>query len=73
MKQASDDVKKFPAEINGIMTWHLGVHIDMKSNVVATMMLGSGVNQIVSTKQKVNTRSSTEAELMFREQFVQKK
>ena len=47
------------------MTWHLlGVHKDMESNIVATMMLGSGVIQIVSTKQKVNARSSTEAELI---------
>ena len=41
-----------------------GVHPDMKSHTGATMMIGKGSVYSMSTKQKVNTRSSTEAELV---------
>ena len=41
-----------------------GVHGDLRSHTGATMMLGKGSVYSVSTKQKINTRSSTEAELV---------
>ncbi len=41
-----------------------GVHADMKSHTGATMSLGKGAIQSISTKQKINSRSSTEAELI---------
>ena len=48
--------------------WHVdaafAVHQDYKSHTGATMTLGKGTICSVSTKQKVNTRSSTEAELV---------
>jgi hypothetical protein len=51
-----------------IIAWHLNaafdVHIDLKSHTGAIIMLGSGAIQSVSTKQKVNARSSTESELI---------
>ena len=41
------------------------VHPDMKSHTGAIMTMGGGAIQtILSSKQKMNTRSSTEAELV---------
>ena len=41
-----------------------GVHPDMKSHTGATMSMGRGCVYSMSRKQKLNTRSSTEAELV---------
>jgi hypothetical protein len=41
-----------------------GVHPDMKSHTGATMSLGKGAIYSRSTRQKLNTKSSTEAELV---------
>ena len=41
-----------------------GAHKDLKSQTGAIMLLGEGALSSVSTKQKVNLRSSTEAELL---------
>ena len=40
------------------------VHSDMKSHTVGAMTLGKGMIQCISQKQKLNTLSSTEAELV---------
>ena len=40
------------------------IHPDMKSHTGATMSMGRGSIYSLSTKQKINTRSSTEAELV---------
>ena len=40
------------------------VHHDFKSHTGATMSLGKGAVQVISSKQKLNTKSSTEAELV---------
>jgi hypothetical protein len=40
------------------------VHPDMKSHAGATMSMGQGCVYSMSRKQKLNTRSSTEAELV---------
>ena len=40
------------------------VHQDMKSHTGAVMTLGKGAVNTISAKQKLNTRSSTEAELV---------
>ena len=40
------------------------VHHDMKSHTGATMTLGKGTIQAVSSKQKLNTKNSTKAELV---------
>jgi hypothetical protein len=41
-----------------------GVHPDMKSHTGATMSMGKGAIYSRSTRQKLNTKSSTEAELV---------
>ena len=50
----------------------IAVHKDMKSHTGATMTLGSGTICSISTKQKVNTRSSTEAKLVGFDDVVSK-
>ena len=50
------------------MRWHIdasfAVHNDMKSHTGATMTMGQGAAYNLSAKQKLNTGSSTEAELV---------
>ena len=40
------------------------VHCDMNSHTGATMTLGKGTIKAISLKQKLNTKSSTKAELV---------
>ena len=68
MGNTSDDSLTLEADSTNIIRWHIdaafGVHPDMRSHTGATMTLGKGAIQSASKKQKVNTRSSTEAELI---------
>jgi len=68
LKRTVEDVMYLEADNMRSFKWHLdaafAVHDDMKSHTGATMTMGKGVIQSVSTKQKINTRSSTEAELV---------
>jgi hypothetical protein len=61
-------LKVTSADDKNSIKWYIdtsfAVHKDMRSHTGATMTLGSGVICFVSTKQKINTRSSTEAELV---------
>ena len=41
-----------------------GVHFDMKSHTGVVLMIGCGILLGMSTKQKLNSKSSTEAELI---------
>jgi hypothetical protein len=54
--------------------WHLdaafAVHKDMKSHTGAVLTLGKGAVKTISAKQKLNTRSSTEAELVAADDIV---
>ena len=51
-----------------VIKWYVdasfAVHPDFKSHTGATMMMGTGAIQSASMKQKLNTRSSTEAEIV---------
>ena len=57
-----DDVK--------VIKWYVdasyGVHPDLRSHIGSTMTIGTGAVQSGSAKQKMNTRSSTEAESMMK-------
>jgi hypothetical protein len=46
------------------------VHRDMKSHTGAVLTLGKGAANTISAKQKLNTRSSTEAELVAADDIV---
>ena len=51
-----------------VIKWYIdasfATHPDFKSHTGATMTMGSGAMQIMTRKQKLNSRSSTEAELI---------
>ena len=52
----------------GIVEWSVdaafAVHSNMKSHTGGTMSMGSGIQISRSSKQKLNTKSTTEAELV---------
>jgi hypothetical protein len=58
------------ADGTGIPQWHIdasyAVHVDMKSHTGGAMTLGKGSMYSTSVKQKLMTRSSTEAEVVDR-------
>jgi hypothetical protein len=76
LKKTIDDVLSLQSDWSGIITWYLdaafAVHKDSKSHTGATMMLGSGAIQSVSTKQKITIRSSTEAEFYSLDDILSK-
>jgi hypothetical protein len=70
------DVPCMSADDTSTIKWHVdaafAIHKDMKSHTGATMTLGSGTICSISMKQKVNTQSSTEAELVGFDDVVSK-
>jgi hypothetical protein len=67
LKQTLNDVLTLECDTANTMTWYIdasfAVHDDMKSHTGAILFLGKGAVLSSSTKQKANSRSSTEAEL----------
>ena len=76
LKRTQDDIPHLKADSLNIIKWSLdasfAVHPDMRSHTGAIMSLGSGAIQSISTKQKINTRSSTEAELVSFDDIINK-
>ena len=76
LKATKDDVLSLDADSSGTIVWHVdaafAVHPDFRSHAGATMTLGKGVIQSVSTKQKIDTRSSTEGELVSTDDVISK-
>jgi hypothetical protein len=76
LKCTKKDVLTLKADNSHVIKWHVdaafAVHDDFKSHTGATMSLGSGAVTTGSTKQKVNTRSSTEAELIGLDDYISK-
>jgi len=68
LKDTVDDVLILEADNTQTVWWYVdaafAVHKDMKSHTGAVMTMGSGAVIFLSTKQKVNAHSSTEAELV---------
>ena len=56
------------ADNSGRLTWNIddsfAVHLDCKSHTEACLTLGHGSILSISTKQKINTKNLTEAELV---------
>ena len=67
LKKTREDVLTLEANDTQSLYWMIdasfGVHPDMKSRTGAILTMGKGAVISDSTKQKVNSRSSTEAEL----------
>jgi hypothetical protein len=76
LKKTQDDVLALEADDLGIITWFVdaafAVHQDFKSHTGATMTLGKVAIISSSTKQKVNSKSSTEAELIAMDDVIAK-
>ena len=68
MEQTQDDVLTLSANSLRVVKWWIdgsyAVHPDCKSQTGAVMSLGRGTTYGSSQKQKINTRSSTETELV---------
>ena len=76
LKVTQDDMMSMSADDSATIKWMIdaafAVHPDMKSHTGATLSLGTGVICSVSTKQKRNSRSSTEAEFIGVDDVVSK-
>jgi len=74
LKQTQDDVLTLEADDSNSIKWHadaaFAVHPDFKSHTGATMSMGKGAITHLSKKQGLNTRSSTEAELVAADDVV---
>ena len=76
LSQTKTDVLTLSCDKSGDIKWFIdasfAVHEDFKSHTGGTMTLGKGMIISSSTKQKINTRSSTEAELVGFDDMVSK-
>jgi hypothetical protein len=74
LRQTSQDRLTLLADDQQSAKWYVdaafGVHPDFKSQTGATMTMGKGSILSYSKKQKINTRSSTEAELVAADDIV---
>ena len=68
LKNTKDKVSSMSADDTQTIKWYVdssfAVHKDMRSHTGAIMTLGQGAIISDSTKQKVNSRSSTESEMV---------
>ena len=68
LKGMQDDVLTLRADGLGVLNWYwdasFAVHPDYKNHTGGSLTLGEGSVLSASRKQKLNTRSSTEAELV---------
>ena len=76
LKATQNEVASMSADDTQSIKWYVdaafAVHKDFKSHTGATLSLGNGIICSMSTKQKVNTRSSTEAELVGVDDIISK-
>jgi hypothetical protein len=68
LKKTKDNIPVMSADDTCSIYWHIdaafAIHMDMKSHTGGSMTLGAGTITSISSKQKVNTRSSTESEMV---------
>jgi hypothetical protein len=76
LEKTKEDVLTLEAHPDMKIEWFVdaafAVHNDFKGHTGAAMTIGKGCIQAVSTKQKVNARSSTEAELIALDDVISK-
>jgi hypothetical protein len=74
LRQTSEDRLTLRADGSKSVKWMVdasfAVHPDFKSHTGATMTMGKGAISSISRKQRMNTRSSTEAELVAADDVV---
>jgi hypothetical protein len=75
-RNTKEDILRLSMEDSFIVKWYLdasfAVHEGMKIHTGAVMLLVKGVVQAITTKQRTNTRSSKEAELILFDGIVSK-
>ena len=68
LKGTINDVLTLEADDSSTLTWYIdaafAVHMDLKSHTGSVFTMGKGAITNGSTKQKINTRSSTESEVV---------
>ena len=68
LKDTKEDKMTLEADGTNVISWWIdasfAVHPNLRSHTGATMSMGKGCPISISTKQKINTRSSTEAEIV---------
>mgnify|MGYP005863156433 CR=1 FL=1 len=74
LQQTQEDVLTLRADGSGDQKWHtdasFAVHPDFRSHTGATLTMGQGAITSISRKQGMNTRSSTEAEVVAADEVV---
>ena len=68
LRETKEDKLTLEADGSSVISWWIdasyAVHPNMRSHTGATMSMGKGCPISISSKQKLNTRSSTEAEIV---------
>jgi hypothetical protein len=76
LKATQTEVATLSMDDSGVIKWYVDAsfvsHKDLKSHTGAVMTLGCGSVCSISTKQKVNSRSSTEAEFIAVDDVISK-
>jgi predicted peroxiredoxin len=74
LKSTADDMLTLKADGSKIVKWYadagFAVHPDFQSHTGAVMKMGNGAITSISCKQGMNTRSSTEAEVVAADEVV---
>ena len=74
LNQTKDDVRIIQCDsIENIYTWidaAFVVHTNMRSHTGGTISFGTGVIHAKSSKQKINTKTSTEAEVVGLSEYL---
>ena len=74
LKQTVKDKLTLRADGVGHLEWHcnaaFGLHNDFRSHTGSTFLMGDGAITPLSRKQGMNTRSSTEAEVVGDDEII---
>ena len=74
LKQTVNDKLTLRADGSGCLNWHcdttFALHNDFRSHIGSTFLMGDGAITSLSRKQGMNTRSSTEAEVVATDKIV---
>ena len=74
LKQTVKDKLTLRADGSGCLKWHcdaaVTLHKDFRSHMGSTYMMGDGAITSLSRKQSMNTRSSTEAEMVAADEII---
>ena len=74
LKQTVKDKLTLRADGSGCLSWHcntgFALHDDFRTHTGSTFLMGDGAITSLSRKQGMNTRSSTEAEVVATDEIV---